>query len=95
MKITRVIPLALIRFYQLFISPIFPSACRYQPTCSVYAYEAIETHGVLKGGWLGLRRISRCHPWGGSGYDPVPGTESAGGSGQQPADGQAPPEADE
>ncbi len=77
MKIIRAIPLALIRFYQIFISPIFPSSCRYQPTCSVYAFEAIEKHGVLKGGWLGLRRISRCHPWGGSGYDPVPGTEHA------------------
>lgn len=72
MKIVRAIPLALIRFYQFFISPIFPSSCRYQPTCSVYAYEAIEKHGVLKGGWLGIRRVSRCHPWGGSGYDPVP-----------------------
>ena len=72
MKVIRVVPLALIRFYQLFLSPLFPSACRFQPTCSQYSYEAIEKHGVLKGSWLGIRRISRCHPWGGSGYDPVP-----------------------
>jgi putative membrane protein insertion efficiency factor len=72
MKAIRVVPLALIRFYQIALSPIFPSACRFQPTCSVYTYEAIEKHGVLKGGWLGLRRIARCHPWGDSGYDPVP-----------------------
>lgn len=82
MNIIRAIPLALIRFYQIFISPIFPSSCRYQPTCSVYAFEAIEQHGVLKGGWLGIRRISRCHPWGGSGYDPVPGTDQAAGGAQ-------------
>ncbi len=49
-----------------------PSPCRYQPTCSTYALEAIELHGSLRGGWLALRRISRCHPWGGHGWDPVP-----------------------
>ena len=61
-----------IRFYQLFISPVLPPACRVYPTCSAYALEAIMTHGVLRGGWLALRRLARCHPWGGSGYDPVP-----------------------
>lgn len=61
-----------IRFYQLFISPVLPPACRFYPTCSAYALEAIMTHGVLRGGWLALRRLARCHPWGGSGYDPVP-----------------------
>lgn len=61
-----------IRFYQLLISPFLPPACRYQPTCSVYAAEAIMRHGLLRGSWLALKRLSRCHPWGGSGYDPVP-----------------------
>ncbi|MBD5310840.1 MAG: membrane protein insertion efficiency factor YidD [Muribaculaceae bacterium] len=61
-----------IRFYQLCISPMFPAACRYQPTCSQYAIEALRRHGPLKGLWLALRRIARCHPFGGSGYDPVP-----------------------
>ncbi len=61
-----------IRLYQLLISPVLPHSCRYLPTCSAYALEAIEVHGVLRGGWLALRRLCRCHPWGGSGYDPVP-----------------------
>jgi len=62
----------LIKFYQLFISPLTPATCRYQPTCSHYAKEALEKHGFLKGGWLAIRRIFSCHPFGGSGYDPVP-----------------------
>lgn len=62
----------LIRGYQLFISPALPASCRYMPTCSHYTMEAIARHGALKGGWLGFLRICRCHPWGGSGYDPVP-----------------------
>lgn len=61
-----------IRFYQGAISPHFPPACRYTPTCSQYAIEAISKHGAAKGGLLALKRICRCHPWGGSGYDPVP-----------------------
>lgn len=61
-----------IRFYQGAISPLFPAACRYQPTCSQYAVEAIQKHGAIKGGALAIKRICRCHPWGGSGYDPVP-----------------------
>ena len=61
-----------IRFYQLCIPPMFPAACRYTPTCSQYAVEAILKHGPLRGTWLAIRRICRCHPWGGSGYDPVP-----------------------
>lgn len=61
-----------IRFYQRFISPLFPPACRFTPTCSQYAVEALQKHGPLKGLWLAVRRLLRCHPWGGSGYDPVP-----------------------
>ena len=68
-----------IRFYQYFISPLMPMSCRYAPSCSHYAAEAIAAHGALYGGWLGLRRILRCHPWGGSGYDPVPAGKSAHG----------------
>ena len=61
-----------IRFYQLSISPRCPPSCRFTPTCSQSAIEAIRRHGPFKGLWLALRRLSRCHPWGGSGYDPVP-----------------------
>lgn len=61
-----------IRFYQLCISPLLPPACRFTPTCSQYAIEALRKHGPFRGSWLALRRILRCHPWGGSGYDPVP-----------------------
>ncbi|MCH5242507.1 MAG: membrane protein insertion efficiency factor YidD [Muribaculaceae bacterium] len=62
----------LVKFYQCAISPHFPAACRYTPTCSTYAVEALQKHGVIKGSWLTVKRIARCHPWGGSGYDPVP-----------------------
>ncbi|MGB0165913.1 MAG: membrane protein insertion efficiency factor YidD [Luteibaculum sp.] len=58
--------------YKWIISPLFPAACRFTPTCSSYALEAISKHGILKGWMLTIKRISRCHPWGGSGYDPVP-----------------------
>lgn len=66
------IMLALIWFYRNCISPLKPPTCRFTPTCSQYAVEAIKKHGPFKGGWLTLRRILRCHPFGGSGYDPVP-----------------------
>ncbi len=58
--------------YRLFISPLLPSTCRYMPTCSEYTIEAIDRHGSIRGLWLGLKRMGRCHPWGGSGFDPVP-----------------------
>jgi len=61
-----------IRFYRLVISPLTPPSCRFEPTCSAYALEALKVHGPLKGLWLALRRLGRCHPWGGQGFDPVP-----------------------
>lgn len=64
--------LLLIRFYQQWISPLLGASCRFQPTCSQYMYEAIERHGAGRGLWLGVQRISRCHPWHPGGYDPVP-----------------------
>jgi uncharacterized protein len=71
--IVRKIVLVLIRFYQMFLSPLMGSNCRFYPTCSHYAYQAIETHGVLRGGWLGTKRILRCNPFNPGGFDPVPG----------------------
>ena len=62
----------LIRFYQKCISPLTPPACRFTPTCSQYAVEALQKHGPIKGMYLAIRRLLRCHPWGGHGYDPVP-----------------------
>lgn len=73
--ITRVgekILITSIKFYQHAISPLFPPSCRYTPTCSQYAIEAVRKHGALKGFILAVKRILRCHPWGGQGYDPVP-----------------------
>ena len=64
--------LLIIRFYQGAISPLLPAACRYTPTCSHYAAEALQKHGLIKGGWLAAKRIISCNPWGGKGYDPVP-----------------------
>ncbi|RME72456.1 MAG: membrane protein insertion efficiency factor YidD [Chloroflexi bacterium] len=68
----KYIALALIRFYQKLISPALPPSCRFYPTCSHYSYQAIEKYGLLKGGWLAVKRISRCHPFNPGGYDPVP-----------------------
>lgn len=64
--------IVLIRAYQLVISPFLPNSCRFSPTCSQYGLEAISKHGPFKGLWLTIKRISRCHPWGGHGHDPVP-----------------------
>jgi hypothetical protein len=68
----KVVALLLIRFYQGAISPLFPSSCRFEPTCSEYARQAIARYGVLRGTWMGLKRIGRCHPFHPGGYDPVP-----------------------
>lgn len=65
--------LTIIRFYQKGISPFSPGTCRYTPSCSRYAVEALEAHGAIRGSWLALRRLLRCHPFGGRGYDPIPG----------------------
>ncbi len=67
----KTVVLAMLRFYKRAISPNLPPSCRFQPTCSEYAYEAVEKYGILKGGRLAIWRILRCNPFGGSGYDPV------------------------
>lgn len=72
----RQLLLLLIRVYQYAISPMMVSRCRFTPTCSQYAIEALQAHGTLKGSGLAFRRILRCHPWGKHGYDPVPGTQT-------------------
>ena len=71
--------LSLIGFYRRAISPLLPPSCRYTPTCSEYAQEAVRRYGAARGGWLALRRLGRCHPFGGSGFDPVPGGPAADG----------------
>jgi uncharacterized protein len=84
-QVLRKIVILPIRFYQWTISPLLGSSCRYNPTCSHYMIHAIEEWGIFKGLWLGLKRIGRCHPWGGHGYDPVPkrseGVEESGSGG--------------
>ncbi|MFN3884409.1 MAG: membrane protein insertion efficiency factor YidD [Rhodocyclaceae bacterium] len=73
MKRLLALPLIwLVRAYQLFVSPFFPPSCRFHPTCSHYAIEALEKHGPLRGAWLAVRRVLRCHPWHPGGHDPVP-----------------------
>ena len=72
----RAFLLGLIRLYQLTLSPWLGTRCRYEPTCSKYAAEALERHGVVRGVWLAAKRLGRCHPWGPSGYDPVPAHDS-------------------
>ena len=65
--------IGLVKLYRVTLSPWLGMNCRFQPTCSEYAIEALKKHGIFKGSWLAAKRIGRCHPWGGSGYDPVPG----------------------
>jgi len=72
MRILNYILIIPIKIYQWFISPLWPAACRYTPTCSEYGIEAIKKHGIFKGSYLLIKRISRCHPWGSHGHDPVP-----------------------
>lgn len=68
----KYILLAIFRFYQIVLSPMKPPSCRFTPTCSQYMVESLQKYGALKGFWLGIKRIARCHPWGGFGHDPVP-----------------------
>ena len=70
--LTRELVVLPVRLYQYCISPLLPAACRFYPSCSHYVLQAIVRHGVLRGGWLGLRRLASCHPWSPGGYDPVP-----------------------
>lgn len=70
----------LFKLYHILISPFLGARCRYAPSCSEYANQALEAHGVVKGLWLTTKRLCRCHPWGGSGFDPVPGCNKSGGS---------------
>ncbi len=76
-KLTIRFLVVLVDFYRYFISPIFPSSCRYTPTCSNYMREALQKWGPIQGLGLGIKRIARCNPWGGSGYDPVPEPEAS------------------
>ncbi len=62
----------LVKIYQSIISPLFPPTCRYKPTCSEYAIQSLKKHGLIKGVFLSIKRVVNCHPWGGSGYDPIP-----------------------
>jgi putative membrane protein insertion efficiency factor len=68
----RSLPIFLLRFYKRFISPLLPPMCRFEPTCSVYTMQAVEKYGTLRGIWLGMRRLGRCHPFNPGGWDPVP-----------------------
>lgn len=68
----RAVLVALVRLYQVGLSPLLPASCRYYPSCSAYAIEALERHGALRGGWLALKRLGRCHPFRAGGFDPVP-----------------------
>ena len=71
-RLPGILLICVARGYQLFVSPILPQTCRFHPTCSGYAIEAIREHGAARGAWLALKRIGKCHPWGSGGYDPVP-----------------------
>jgi hypothetical protein len=81
----RYVLIGLLRLYRLLISPLYGQVCRYHPSCSAYALESVERHGSVKGGWLAVRRVARCHPWAAGGFEPVPTrfTWRASGSGGQ------------
>lgn len=82
----------LIRGYQRGVSPMLPASCRYVPSCSSYAAEALQVHGAARGSWLAARRLLRCHPWGGSGYDPVPPASRSTTDDAGPSDTASPSE---
>jgi putative membrane protein insertion efficiency factor len=72
----RYVLIALLKAYRFAISPLYGQVCRYHPTCSAYALEAVTVHGSIKGTWLAVRRVGRCHPWAAGGYDPVPPSQA-------------------
>jgi putative membrane protein insertion efficiency factor len=72
MRVINAVFIGLIHGYRTLVSPILPPSCRFEPSCSEFALQAVRCHGAFHGGWFVLRRLSRCHPWGGEGYDPVP-----------------------
>lgn len=78
----RLLLIGLLKAYRFAISPLYGQVCRYHPSCSAYALGAVETHGALRGSWLAIRRLSRCHPWSAGGYDPVPPPSSHPASAQ-------------
>ncbi|WP_181310102.1 membrane protein insertion efficiency factor YidD [Nocardioides campestrisoli] len=78
MNPVKLLLIGLLRLYRTFISPLYGQVCRYHPTCSAYALDAVTEYGALKGSWLAVRRLSRCHPWSPGGYDPVPPRANAG-----------------
>jgi len=79
--------IGLLKAYRALISPIYGQVCRYHPSCSAYALEAVTEHGSLRGSWLALRRLARCHPWAAGGYDPVPSHPSRDAAGHTPGQG--------
>ncbi len=79
-KVVEAVLVGVLRFYQGFVSPLLPPACRFYPSCSEYAIGAIQTHGALRGTWLAARRLARCHPFSRGGYDPVPAPTDSGHS---------------
>jgi putative membrane protein insertion efficiency factor len=82
-SVGAVLGCALVRGYQLLVRPLLPAACRFEPSCSEYAREAMVRHGLLRGGWLAMRRLGRCHPFHPGGYDPPPGVPSRPSEGRQ------------
>lgn len=80
----RIVLIALLRTYRLLVSPLYGQVCRYYPSCSAYALAAVTTHGSVRGSWLAVRRLLRCHPWSAGGYDPVPDDVAPGRPGLSP-----------